>query len=453
MTQALFYHPPIEQNPLLTAPLAYLHLAAPLKGSNHEIALVDGRILKNPIDVLLENLTHKEILLVSVMPGSQIATALEACQEVRRHYPQLPIIWGGSHPSLDPGGTLRSPMVSGVVIGRGEFIIESILDAINNPESLKKIPNLRFKTKNQGIIHGPGRSFMNRPPGAVDFTRLDSIEPYLCQTRRSRRMLDYISSFGCPNRCSFCCEPVITGSRWSSMDAQLMVSEITYLKEKFNIDGILFQDANFVTDRKRLLDFCDLLIQKKPGINWISTACLADIFEFHHSGYLERMKASGCEMLFLGAEAASEETIKKYKKRLKAEDTCRIARLLWEEYDIFPHFSYVISYPIEDTDAVRRTLSLHLNICEIVKSPTGELGFYNPTMGTPFLKENKDHFIIPGELEGWAKFNFLNQNLYRQPSAELTNLLFRHHFKLRRMFPKVESYKTFDIWQEQYIKT
>jgi hypothetical protein len=40
--------------------------------------------------------------------------------------------------------------------------------------------------------------------------------------------------------------------------------------------------------------------------------------------------------------------------------------------------------------------------------------------------------------------------MYKNPSSELQKVLFQHHIKIRRMFPNVESYKTFDVWQEQY---
>lgn len=452
MAKALFYHPPIENNPLITMPLAYLHLATSVKGTTHTIDLLDGRLEENPEKVLVDRLYGYDCLLISVMPGSQILSALKACEEVRKAHRNIPIVWGGTHPSLNPDSTIKSPYVSAIIIGRGEYVLASFLDCINDINAVKNIPNVIVKDAKGTIFKGPKKDNMVESPLVPDISLLSDIEPYICQSRRSSRMIDYISSFGCPHACTFCCEPVLSGSKWSSMDAGTLVNEILNLKEKYNIDAILFQDANFVADRKRLSEFCSLLIENNASIRWISTARVSDIRPFHENGYLRLMKDSGCEMLFMGAEAASEETIKAYKKGICPMDTLGAARLLLEEYDIFPHFSYVISYPVEDMESVKRTLKLHEDVCDLVKAPSGEVGFYNPTAGTAFLKENEERFIMPDQLEGWGNFNFLNQNLYKNPSKELEKLVLRHHINLFKKYPGIENYKIFDIWQEQHLK-
>ncbi len=450
MTRALFYHPPIENIPLLTVPLAFLHLATPLQGSDHQIELVDGRVEKDPIAALLRKLPSADILLISAMPGSQIATALAACAAVREVAPDFPIFWGGPFPSVEPNQTIAAPVVSGVLVGRGEFTIGQLLSNYRDEAALAELPNLLFKNRDGAIVRGPKVNFATHKPIPPDFALLPDIEPYVCQTRRSQRMIDYISSFGCPHRCTFCTEPVISGSRWSCMDAPVLLDQVQLLVERYGIDGILFQDAKFVTDRRRLLEFCQGLIDRQLHINWIATACSTDIFWLHEKGLLQLMRESGCEQLFIGAEAASAETLSKYRKTIEGEGTYRVAKLLWQEYDILPHFSYVISYPIEDMEQVQKTLFLHQAICELVQSPTGELGIYNPVPQTIFFQEYQHHFTVPQSLDGWAHFNYFSQQLYSNPSSELERMLFKHHVKIRRMFPHVESYKTFDVWQARY---
>ena len=336
------------------------------------------------------------------------------------------------------------------MIGRGEFTLADLLDCYDDPEKMALIPNLLFKNREGEIVRTPRVSFSDRKPAPPDFGLLADIEPYVCQTRRSKRMLDYISSFGCPHRCTFCSEPVTSGSRWSCMDADVLVGELRSLISRYGIDGVLFQDAKFVTDRKRLVEFCNLLIESNTRINWIATACGTDIFPLHNNGALKLMRDSGCEQLFIGAEAATRETLALYKKTVEGEDTYKMAKLLWEEYDILPHFSYVISYPIEDLDQVKRTLYLRQSICEIVKAPTGELGIYNPVANTPFFQTYQHHFHTPESLDGWSQFSYSGQHMYKTPSSEIEKLLFQHQVKIRRMFPDVESYVAFDVWQERY---
>ena len=449
MTHAVFYHPPIKNIPLTTAPLAFLHLATPIADGPHSLTLVDGRVEDDPVGALLDALSDAEVMLVSAMPGSQIATALDACAAARERYPELPIFWGGPHPSVAPESTISSPLVSGVLVGRGEFTINDILSHYADPVAASEIPNFIFKDRAGEIHRGPLVRFGRRPPNPPDFQLLSGVEPYVCQTRRSRRMIDYISSFGCPHRCTFCSEPITSGSLWSCMDAETLVNEIVKLKLLFGIDGILFQDAKFVTDKRRLVDFCMLLIDSDVSVNWMATICSTDIPAFERDGVLDLMQRSGCEQVFIGAEAAAAETLEQYRKSVEAEGTYRIAKLLWEQYDILPHFSYIIGYPMENMDQVTATLALRQSICELVGAPTGELGLYNPVEGSSYAAANAHHFRFPTSLEDWSDFSYSSQTLYANPSRELDQLLFRHNVKLRRMFPSMDHHKTYDIWQNQ----
>lgn len=453
MTKATFYHPPIANIPLLTVPLAYLHLATALKASPHTLELVDGRLEADPIPALLRSLENSDLMLVSAMPGSQIASALQACAAAREAFPELPIFWGGPHPSVDPESTIASELVSGVVVGRGEFTIAELLDSRGDAEAASLVPNLLVKRRDGTILRTPRVRFSNRPPTPPDFRLLDDIEPYVCQTRRSERMIDYISSFGCPHHCTFCSEPVTSGGNWSCMDAETLVEAVIELQELYGIDGILFQDAKFVTDKVRLARFCSLLIEREVQINWMATMCSTDVARFEKEGILDLMHRSGCEQVFIGAEAASPEILKQYRKTVKADGTFQIARLLWEEYDILPHFSYIIGYPIESLEQVAATLALHFAICELVGFPTGELGLYNPVANTPFAAANAHHFHMPETLQEWSLYSYTAQTLYAKPSREVDRALFQQYVKLRRRFPKIDHRKTYDVWQRQVEPT
>ena len=54
------------------------------------------------------------------MTGPQILRALDACARVRATYPDVPIVWGGIHPTLLPEQTLEHPLVDIIVSGEGE---------------------------------------------------------------------------------------------------------------------------------------------------------------------------------------------------------------------------------------------------------------------------------------------------------------------------------------------
>ncbi|NOQ70367.1 MAG: hypothetical protein GQ574_00070 [Crocinitomix sp.] len=450
MVRVVFYHPPIINNYLVTAPLAYLHLQKGLEGSGHAMELIDGRVVDNPIEELLKVAANVDAILVGTMPGTQVKTSLEAISVVKEKYPNIVVIYGGALPTVAPLPTIKHELVDIVIQGRGELSIAELLSALGDFEKLRQIPNIYLKDENNEIVRGPVKSYKKEPLLIPQYDKyISDYEPYYLTSRRSTRMIDYISSIGCPFSCSFCSETAEGVAGWNGVPAIELVDHLVALKERYGADGVLFQDALFVAHKQRLHDFCDLMIEREVNLNWICTARLSDIDSMHKKGILEKMKIAGCEMLFLGAEAATEETLKIYKKGIKAVDTVRIAKLLWEEYQILPHFSYVLSYPVESMESVKKSLELHFEISELIGAPSGELGYYNPVYGTQYIKEFQHLYIVPEELEGWADFDFSSQKLYKTQYPELDKEMFRHNIKLRRKFRNVPMYLSYDIWQER----
>src|SRR5215470_15111990 len=82
-------------------PLSVLALGAVLEG-RAEYEIVDGNLDDNPTSTVLRLLQEREVemLGVTVMPGPQMAAAIESCKEIRQRYPKIPIVWGGYFPSI-----------------------------------------------------------------------------------------------------------------------------------------------------------------------------------------------------------------------------------------------------------------------------------------------------------------------------------------------------------------
>ena len=100
-------------------PLSVLALGAVLEG-REDYEIVDGNLDDNPTQTILRLLQEREVemLGVTVMPGPQMAAAVESCQEVRRRYPKIPIVWGGYFPSIYSDAALNARYVDYVVRGQ-----------------------------------------------------------------------------------------------------------------------------------------------------------------------------------------------------------------------------------------------------------------------------------------------------------------------------------------------
>src|SRR5262245_19015677 len=117
----LLFHPRSTKPRSRRFPLSILSLAAVLEGKE-AYALVDRNVESDVLLTLINRLESNsvELLAVSVMPGPQMVAAMQACQEIRRRFPHVSIVWGGYFPSLYPDAALNAEYVDYVARGQGE---------------------------------------------------------------------------------------------------------------------------------------------------------------------------------------------------------------------------------------------------------------------------------------------------------------------------------------------
>jgi radical SAM superfamily enzyme YgiQ (UPF0313 family) len=134
-----------------------------------------------------------------------IRPAIEASQLVRRLSPNLPIVYGGWHPTLLPEQTLQADYVDVVVRGQGEVTFIELLGRLNSKISLNGVAGVSYKEGTR-IVHNPDRpiiSLNNLPMPAYDLVNTDAYEK-ACGLRKTV----YASSVGCPYSCNYCTDTV-----------------------------------------------------------------------------------------------------------------------------------------------------------------------------------------------------------------------------------------------------
>src|ERR1700691_2198627 len=121
-------------------PLSVLALAAVLEG-REDYEIVDGNLDDNATATILRLIQEREVELlgVTVMPGPQMAAAVESCKEIRRRYPKLPIVWGGYFASIYGDAALNARYVDYAVRGQGEETLLELLDAMRGKRKLDGI--------------------------------------------------------------------------------------------------------------------------------------------------------------------------------------------------------------------------------------------------------------------------------------------------------------------------
>ena len=135
-------------------PLSVLNLAAVLEGQR-PWQILDGN--RGPIaGAALAALARRPHALVgvTVMPGPQVAPAIEISAAIRAAHPSVPIVWGGYFPTLYPDSAVNAPYVDYLVRGQGEATLLELLarlpdagpptatDSARDPSAIRDVSGL-----------------------------------------------------------------------------------------------------------------------------------------------------------------------------------------------------------------------------------------------------------------------------------------------------------------------
>lgn len=140
----------------ISMPLPLLLLAKPLIDNGYEVRALDSRVED------YKKLNYEDFLYagISTLSSNQLSYALEISRYIRRKFPELPLIWGGPHPTLVPEQTAKSKLVDLVVRGEGEETLLELTEKIEKGENWESVKGITFK-KEDKIISNPPRKFLD----------------------------------------------------------------------------------------------------------------------------------------------------------------------------------------------------------------------------------------------------------------------------------------------------
>lgn len=131
-----------------------------------------------------------------------------------------------------------------------------------------------------------------------------------------QRQLEFIiTSRGCPAACLFCSSPRFWGKGLRFRSPQSIIDEIRFLRDHFGLLYFSIRDDTFTSDRRRVLEFCRLLLQEKIYILWNCQSRVSAVDE----EMLCWMKRAGCECVQFGVESGSRKMLRELGKNITVE--------------------------------------------------------------------------------------------------------------------------------------
>lgn len=386
-------------------PLSLLSLAAPLR-ERARPRLVDGNLDPDALANVLRLVEEERPALVglTVMPGPQVGPAIAVSRAVKERFPHVPVVWGGYFPTLYPASAINAPYVDVVVRGAGEETLRELLDRLASagaptpvssaadPEALRGLAGITWKDRG-AVVHEAERGF--RPPDdfpPYPYDLLGDPRRFLQPTYLGRRTAVHQAAIGCRYRCSFCgVVSMFDGKTLLSSEGRLAAA-VKGLRDGLGADAVQFYDHNFFDREETSVPLLEAL-----GTVALPYWCYArpDTLAGFSARTWELVKRSGLRMAFLGAEAASDEALRRMHKGAKVDHTLETARRC-REAGIVPEFSFVLGGPDDPEGEIERTLSFVRTLkgihpeCEVI------LYFYTPTpRRTPRERASEGPLTMP----------------------------------------------------------
>lgn len=312
-------------------PIGLLSIGSILIENGYYVKILDGFLgkidLAAELDQALKQTEEKRILFVGISAmTTQLPSAVKIANIIRENYPDLPIVWGGVHPTLFPEETCADPLVDVVVIGEGEYACLELAKAFSGSMPLSDVKGIVYKDSNGKTVFTGSRPPINLNDLPFPRYELVNIDDYLFRSMiseenpgkgRTRKLLYLHTGMGCPYRCTFCINTTVyrdgkyyQKSLYRGKSAARILDEIQILIDRYGVEHVSFVDECFLVDRKRLFQLLEGIEERGLKFTW-STGGRAHYINdtYLSTDVLKRMRALGCVVLGFGAESGSQRIL------------------------------------------------------------------------------------------------------------------------------------------------
>ena len=387
-----------------TMPLALLAIGSELDPDLYEVVIIDGRLETDPERAVRAHLPGALCFGVTVLTGAPISDALRLSRIAKQSRPEVPVVWGGWHPSMFARECLLEPSVDISVRGQGEETFAEIVERLAAGRSLEGCLGCTVRLADGTIVENPPRPLAPVEKFRAHDYGLIPVERYF--ELKGKRQLDYISSQGCNFRCAFCSDPFVYGRKWVGLEPTRMALRLKELWDRYRFDDVNFQDETFFTRASRIQAFADRLVDTGLKITWAATM-RADQGVRLPDEVWARCKQSGLRRLLVGVESGSNEVLKRIRKDIKIEQVFHtVERML--KYRIAGHFPFIVGFPDESDASVQATLDCAKRLRSLSPDFLTPIYYFKPYPGSELVQEAVARgFRLPETLEAWSEFDYV----------------------------------------------
>lgn len=367
--------PQIPANP----PLGLLYVAAALEKAGIETRVLDLGFDRQQVD-LVDTLNRWKPEVVGITCTTPLYPhARSVAERVKSILPDSWVIFGGVHPSVVPEYTLKNSRADIIVVGEGEQAMPQLARLFPDARAASKTPGALVEISGE-VLRGPPQSpIQNLDELPLPARHLVDVKRYFKASGHDRikwslpqPSLPVIASRGCPYRCAFCGSGLVHGRAVRLRSVPNIRRELENLVSIYGIRGVYFYDDTFTFNEGWLAEIGETLAGMR--LKWICGTRLDRV----NREILQLMRDTGCVLISYGIESGDAEMLNKVLHKGLTLSRIRENMRLTREIGIATVANYMLGFPGETEESMRKTISLALE----VDSDIAEFSIYMPLPGT-----------------------------------------------------------------------
>lgn len=297
----------------LRPPLGIMYVISVLKEMNISTIVIDERIQKFSPQKLWDIVQKEKPLFVGFYSDYFSRNKIVNYISLLRVHTSIPIVIGG------PGHFHYEEFLKAganvVIHGESEITLPSIVEALRENSSPEGIKNVSYKKNSEMIKYE--RYVLPTDLDALPFPDRESLPIEKYQDIYVPLLLPpsttIITSRGCPYNCAFCTVPFLCERKLRIRSVENVIEEIKYLKKKFDINYIIFEDDSFGIYKNWLVKFCESLLKLNFKINWM---CILhpSVLGKEKKELASLMIKAGCNTVVIGVQTPLKEILTKLNR-------------------------------------------------------------------------------------------------------------------------------------------
>ncbi len=309
-----------DYDPLMVpfAPMGLAYLAAVLGKKGFDVSIYDDFVKNRVPFVDILRLKNPAVVGISCLtPVMGILPHLSRL--IRNNSPYTKIVLGNIHPTLFAKQLLKNGLGDIIVRGEAEETVGELADCLAGQGDLANIRGISYLDQDQIIENSDRDLVRNLDDLPLPAWHLVDIDQYKTPPMFSfnKRLLPLLASRGCPFRCYFCAQNVMS-PKIRKRNPALVADEVASIYNKTGINMFWFADAIFPLTTQDAETFCREITKKglHNKIRWI-TETRADLID---RPLIRMMKKAGLYMLIFGLESGDQDLLTRMKPGLKLAD-------------------------------------------------------------------------------------------------------------------------------------